>query len=68
MLQPVEQQKLCAHLSGECVQGDCTYVNFMQSLNEFMLVWKPVLYLCILCVKYYLVHLCMQSESMMHQT
>jgi hypothetical protein len=67
MLQPVEQQKLCAHLSGECVQGDCTYVNFMQSLNEFMLVWKPVLYFCILCVKHYLMHVCTQCKSMMHQ-
>jgi hypothetical protein len=28
----------------------------MQSFNEFMIVRKPVPYLCILCVKCYLMH------------
>ena len=44
------------------------YVHFMQSFNEFMPVWKPVLCSCILCAKYYLMHVCTQYESMMHQT
>jgi hypothetical protein len=66
MLQHVEQQNVCAFERGMCAGRQ--HVHLKQSFNEFMLVWKPVLYLCILCVKYYLMHVCTQCTSMMHQT
>ena len=57
---------VCAFERGMCAGRQ--YVHLKQSFNEFMPVWKPVLCLCMLCAKYYLMHVCTQCKSMMHQT
>ncbi len=41
-----------------CRETVCTF------LTKFMLVRKPVLYLCILCVKYYLKDVCAHNVNL----